>query len=151
MNIVAIRLAAEEVVQDALDDAFGAEKYRELPYSYDLARNDERHLAAGYAVTMGDADPVRTQDQTIGFEQDLNVDVTTRVFARNDDERAEEKADELLLACGPIIKTFVNDRLGIKTTVHQCGMRALRGPKFVGDSRDFIFVRMEFRVRYSLP
>lgn len=145
MNIVTIRQNAVTLVQAALGAGF-----KELPFSYEIEMNDERALASGFTVTVGNGDPLRSVDQAIGVEQDLYVTITKRAFVRNDDSSQISAADSLYTACDQILRSFVYDKFGIKDVVQRCELKQLGRPQTLGKGRDIVSVELQFRVRYLL-
>lgn len=145
LNIVAIRTAAEDLVATAL----GA-SYKELPFQYDVESNDARSLAAGYAVSLGDAAQVYTIDQLVNIEQDLFVDVTKRVYIRNDDDKMSDAIDTIYNALEQIIVGFCLDKIALRNIIQKVELSSMSEPTRIGEGRDIVRIRLSFKIKYLI-
>jgi hypothetical protein len=140
-----VRSAAETIVKETL-----GQPYRELPFQFEIDRNDERAKQAGYAVVWGAASQNYSVHQTIMMEQDLIVKVVKRVFVRNTDNKITDRLDDVYGLIADLIPRFVEDRLDIPETVTEGTLSAMSEPQFFGENRDVVSLTLTFRMTYKL-
>lgn len=146
MSIATVRQAAEAIVVSVLGDTF-----KPLPFAYDVDKNDERALENGYAVTVGEATPGTVRvDQRKVLEQELFVDITSRVYVRNDDSKSTASIDAVLAYLSTIINQFWISRLGVPATVLKCEIDTVYAPGFVNNGRDIVKVKARFLVNHVI-
>jgi len=145
VNIVAIRAQAEALVAAALGGG-----YRELPYQLQPEMNDERSLAAGYAVTWGAGSQIENVSQVVNIEQGLKIYITKRVFVRNDDDKVVTAVDDLYTASAAIVNKFCRDKLDLPGIVQRVKLVSMGEPRGIGEGRDIMSLSLDFRLQYTL-
>jgi hypothetical protein len=122
--------------------------WNELPFQVDIDLNNTRSLDKGFSVQWGEGSQVYLIDQCVNLEQDLEVELSRRIFIRNDDAKATVIIDSMYDSVADIAKQFCFGKLGIPATVQQVEMTRLEKPKRAGEGRDIAVIKMIFRVRY---
>jgi len=141
MNITLIRQTAEQIVGKALGSSF-----KVLPYQFDIAMNDERALNAGYTVTWDQASEVQSVIQCLNLVQEIKVTIVKRAFVRLSDEKVISEMDSLYDSVSSILKSFIEDKMGIPETIQEARLVSMGKPEHIG--RDIVTVTIMFQVRY---
>lgn len=142
-NMVVVRQALLALVGTTL----GA-PYKELPFQYGVDKNDSRSLQAGYAVRYGQANQSYDIDQAVNLEHDFEVEITSRVFVRNSDDKVEATLDGIYNLISPLLNKILMEKVGIPATIQRAELRSMGEPHLIGEGRDTLSITLGFRVRY---
>lgn len=142
--ITTIRQALLVVVQTGLGITF-----KPLPFQYAVDKNDARSLEAGFAVRYGSITETKSEvDQVVVLEQDFELEITSRAYIRNSDDRIQDCLDSIYEKLSPLLNTIIMEKILIPATIQYVELRSLGEPHLIGEGRDLVSITSIFRVRY---
>lgn len=146
MNTSSIRQALEDVSLEKLGPGF-----KVLPQKFNVQANDDRSLSSGVNVTWGPMSPGNLIDQCVSVEQDFEIEITARSFVRNDDSKVITTLDSVYDAVGEILKSCIQDRIGIADKAVIVRLSGVSEPRpFNDNQRDLVSIKIGLIISYVI-
>lgn len=122
--------------------------YQEIPFVYELERNDIRRAALGYGVRPLNADT--TEGLVKAYTLDHNFEfIFTDAWARagNSDSQIESAFNTMFNQCDEIFKALLNSKINLPSTVLNVQDPSISEPELLNDNK-LAVLRMQYVVKY---
>jgi len=135
-----------DAIKSEVATSLGA-SYQELPFVFDVSKNDLRRIKKGYGVLHKSATSADSVTRVYALDHSFQVIFTETNGRTNSDADAQEALNVLYDKIDEIFKGMVLRKLGLNSIVLLVFEPSIEEPEFLDDNQ-FLVLRFGFIVKY---